>query len=116
MGALCGAIDGREGHSCNGGLSLRRVDAARAALSTMTPHERLQPEDVAFSACLERTGGAGGLADGDAAYRFAVEEYGDASNCVGVHGTDKGFLKAEELRAILRQADAERAKVVRWRC
>ena len=54
--------------------------------------------------------------DGDSAYRFAVEEYGDATACVGVHGTDKGFLKAEELRAILRQADAERAKVLSFRC
>ena len=79
----------------------------------MTPHERAQPEDVAFSACLERTR-VEGLADGDAAYRFAVEEYGDASACVGVHGTDKGFLKEKEVRAALRQADDDMR--ARWRC
>ena len=35
---------------------------------------------------------------------------GDHRTCVGIHGTDKGFLDPQTVRAILRHADVDRRK------
>lgn len=111
IGAVCGGFEDVLEYSCNGGLSLRRCDAMVACLETMTLDERDAPEDVAFSARLIRIDAAerrSRLADKDDAFKFAIEEWGDHGTCVGVHGTDKGFLGNQQLRAILRTAARDR--------
>ena len=113
IGAVCGGFEDILEYSCNGGLSLRRVDAMLHCVGAATDRERLAPEDVTFSACLLRTDAPDAelrLADKDSAFQFAVEEWGDHRTCVGIHGTDKGFLDPQTVRAILRHADVDRRK------
>ena len=89
IGAVCGGFEDILEYSCNGGLSLRRVDAMLRCVGAATDRERLAPEDVTFSACLLRTDAPDAelrLADKDSAFQFAVEEWGDHQCPVAIWG------------------------------
>jgi len=98
VGPKCGTLTGEQ-FIINGGLSLRRTQAMLEAIDAMTPEEKTLPEDVAFTMCLRRLGAK--LPSMDECDVFAIESHGDATMCVGIHGTDKYYCSDELLHAAI---------------
>lgn len=88
-GAACGTLTD-DSFVINGGLSLRRVEAFRAAVAYLTPEDRALPEDVAFCGVMRRHPEFQ-LPDMAECMAFAIESFGDPSRVVGIHGTDKYY-------------------------
>lgn len=98
IGAVCGTTHPNE-FLINGGLSLRRPRAMLRALDLMTPDDLAQPEDVAFTRVLRRSGGA--LPTVEQCNDFAIESIGNPRAAIGAHGTDKYYAPADLLRALV---------------
>jgi hypothetical protein len=91
IGAVCGDASSDETFVINGGLSLRRTEAMRAATQLMTAEDRGLPEDVAFTRVMRRHPDTFSLPSMRACHAFSMESIGDPRRVVGMHGTDKYY-------------------------
>ena len=99
-GAACGDVTGNA-HVINGGLSLRRVEAFKKAITYLTDADRALPEDVAFCNVMRRVPGEFRLPSVRECMAFAIESFGDPSRVIGMHGTDKGYCPPALIAAML---------------
>lgn len=101
IGAPCGDIDNNMIY--NGGLSIRsRAAMLKVIQSTPPQPDDLRPEDVWFTEEMKKAK-CYSLPTTETAFRFAAESVA-YEGCVGVHGTDKYYLKCVVLQQLLKGA------------
>ena len=100
IGAPCGSLDK---FTMNGGLSLRQRSVMLECLHA-TP-EPAEPEDVFFTRVI-RDRALAPVPDLATAMEFSVESLWDGKTVpFGVHGTNKGYLAADAVRALIALAE-----------
>ena len=95
IGAPCGDL--KNDPVMNGGTSLRRRSAMIRACELIQPTE--EPEDVVFCRVMRQNKGFM-LPSLDVASAYFCESH-VSPNCVGAHGTNKGYLSSEQWTTLL---------------